>query len=143
MTITIAPTAPHTDAVMAALAPVILAGRSSKPDGGGWQGEPGRSNYVAYAVVYPSLGVADGNEAEPLEYLDYSAQINLWGITVDQVEAVADRVRVALIGRRLAVAGRSTYRVQSPGGPPVRRDEAAQPPLYQAVVEIEFRSQPA
>ncbi|WP_326642871.1 hypothetical protein OG884_05770 [Streptosporangium sp. NBC_01755] len=144
MTIPIAPTAPHTDAVVAAIAAIPMpVERAKKPAGGGWQGDPGTSDYVPYAVVYPSPGVPDGNEAEPLEYLDYSAQINIWGITEPQAERVADLVRAALIGRRLTVAGRSTYRVQTPGGPPIRRDDSVQPSTYLAVVEIAFRSQPA
>lgn len=144
MTISIAPTTPHTDAVVAAIAAIpMLAGRGRKPDGAGWQGNPGTSNYVRYAVVYPFGPEPDGSVAEPLEYLNYQAQINVFGATENQAEDAADDVRAALIGRRLTVAGRSTYRVQTPGGPPIRRDESVTPPVYLAVVEIAFRSQPA
>ncbi|MBN6054517.1 hypothetical protein JYK22_21425, partial [Nonomuraea sp. RK-328] len=144
MSIPIASAVPHTDAVVAAIAAIpMLVGRATKPAGAGWQGNPGTSTYVRYAVVYPSLGTPDGNEAGPLEYLDYSAQINVFGATEGQVEDAADDVRAALIGQRLAVSGRSTYRVQSPGGPPVVKDESVAPAVYMAVVEIEFRSQPA
>lgn len=143
MTIPIAPAAPHTDAVVAAIAPVMLVGRSGKPSGGGWSGNPGTSTYVRYAVVYPSPGVPDGNEAEPLEYLNYSAQINVFGVSHAQAEAASDAVRAALIGQRLAVAGRSTYPVQTPGGPNIIRDDSVPPPIFMAVVEIAFRSQPS
>lgn len=144
MTIPIAPAIPHTDAVVAAIAAVpILVGRGRKPDGAGWQGNPGTSSYVRYAVVYAFGPTPDGNVAEPLEYLDYKAQINVFGATEGQAEGGADDVRSALIGRRLAVTGRSTYPVQTPGGPPTRRDESVTPPTYMAVVEIAFRSQPA
>ncbi len=144
MTIPIAPAAPHTDAVVAAITAIpMLVGRGRKPDGAGWQGNPGTSAYVRYAVVYPFGPTPDGNVSEPLEYLDYKAQINVFGATETQAEDAADDVRAALIGRRLAVAGRSTYPVQTPGGPPARRDESVTPPVYLAVVEIEFRSQPS
>ncbi|OPG13625.1 hypothetical protein [Microbispora sp. GKU 823] len=141
----IAPSAPHTAAVLAALEEAgIVAGRAVKPDGGGWAGEPGHSDYVPYAVVYPSPGVPDGNIAEPLEYLDYSAQISCWGTTEEQVEMFADDVRAALIGRILSVPGRSCYRVQQPpGSPPVQRFDQPPPAEYRAVVEIAFRSQAA
>lgn len=144
MTIPIAPSTPHTDAVVAAVAAIpMLVGRATKPSNAGWQGNPGTSSYVRYAVVHPSLGTPDGNVAEPLEYLNYSAQINVFGATETQAETAADAVRAALIGRRLTVASRSTYRVQTPGGPTVSKDESVAPPVYMAVVEIAFRSQPA
>ncbi|MET9339275.1 hypothetical protein [Nonomuraea sp. NPDC003804] len=144
MTIPIAPAAPHTAAVVGEIAAIpMLVGRATKPAGAGWQGAPGSSNYVRYAVVYPSPGVPDGNEAEPLEYLDYSCQINVFGASEAQAESAADDIRTALIGKRLTVVGRTTYRVQTPGGPPAFRDDSVNPPVYMAVVEIEFRSQAA
>lgn len=144
MTIPVAPSTPHTAAVVAAIAAIpMLVGRSTKPSGAGWQGNPGTSTYVRYAVVFPSQGTPDGNVSEPLEYLDYTAQINVFGATETQAEDAADDVRAALIGQRLTVAGRSTYRVQTPGGPPVIKDESVAPPVFMAVVEIAFRSQPA
>lgn len=144
MTIPIAPAVPHTDAVVAAIAAIpMLVDRAKQPAGSGWQGTPGGSTYKRYAVVYPSPGIPDGNEAEPLEYLDYEAQINVFGATETQAETAADDVRGALIGRRLAVAGRSTYRVQTPAGQrPIFRDDSVPAPVYMAVVEIAFRSQP-
>lgn len=145
MTIEIAPATPHTDAVVAAIAAIpMLVGRAAMPDGAGWQGTPGQSDFQRYAVVYPFPGTPDGNAAEPLEYLDYQAQISLFGVTETQAERAADDVRAALIGRRLDVEGRSTYRVQTPpGGKPVTPDNSVFPPEFMAVVEIVFRSQPA
>ncbi|GAA2860115.1 hypothetical protein [Nonomuraea rubra] len=144
MTIPIAATTPHTDAVVAAIQAIpMLVGRARRPDGAGWQGSPGTSTFIRYAVVYPFGGIPDGNVSEPYEYLDYQAQINLFGANATQVEDAADDVRAALIGRRLTVPSRSTYPVRTPGGPPVRRDESVTPPTFMAVVEIAFRSQPA
>lgn len=144
MSAPVAASAPHTAAVLATLQTAgILAGHAVAPDGGGWQGEPGRSTYVPYAVVYPSPGVPDGNVSEPHEYLDYSAQINCWAATADQAERLADQVRAALVGRRLTVPGRSTYPVQQPpGSVPVARFDQPPPATYRAVVEITVRSQP-
>jgi len=138
--------APHTEAVLAALtAAGITADCGQAPDGGGWQGEPGRSNFIGYAVVHPTPGTPDGNVSEPLEYLDYRAQINCYGATSWQAARLADRVKTVLVGRRLQVPGRATYPVTQPAGsaPPLLRDDSLTPPLYMAVVEITIRSQPA
>lgn len=145
MTIPIAPATPHTTAVVTAIAAIpMLVDRAKQPAGSGWQGTPGSSTFLRYAVVYPSLGIPDGNVAEPLEYLDYAAQINVFGATETQAEDAADDVRAALIGRRLTVAGRSTYRVQAPPGQVrIIRDDTVPTPVYMAVVEIIFRTQPA
>jgi len=143
--IPIAPATPHTDAVVAAIAGIpMLADVGAKPAGGGWQGTPGASTYVRYAVVYPSPGFPDGNAAEPYEYLVYSAQINVFGASATQAGTAADDVRAALIGKRLPVVGRSTYHVDAPPGQrPLIRDDSVSTPVFMAVVEIEFISQPA
>jgi len=140
-----APSRPHTDAVVAALEDAgILTGRGEHPSGGGWQGEPGRSTYIPYVVVYPFPGREDGNIAEPYEYLDYRAQISCWGATAVQTEMLADRVRAALIGKRLPVPGRSSYPVgQVPGSRPPTSRVDVPPPEYHAVVEITFRTKAA
>ena len=143
--IPVAPSMPHTDAVVAAIADIpMLVDRAKKPAGGGWQGSPGTTSFVRYAVVYPSPGFPDGNISEPYEYLNYQAQINIFGASPTQAGDGADDVRAALIGQRLTVAGRSTYRVQAPPGQrPMIRDDSVSTPVYMAVVEIEFISQPA
>jgi hypothetical protein len=134
---------PHTDAVVAAISAIpMLVGRTIKPAGGGWTGTPGSSTYVRYAVVYPSPGSPDGNLAEPYEYLDYSAQVNIFGATASQAEGAMDAVRSALIGQRLTVVGRATYPVQFVGGPPVIRDDSVTPAVFMAAVEIAFLTQP-
>lgn len=141
--IQVAPSTPHTDAVISLLeAADLIVGRALHPEGGGWQGEPGRADYVPYDVVYPAPGTPDGNLAEPLEYLDYKAQITCWGATETQAEQEADRVRAAVVGQLLTVAGRSSYRIQQPpGSRHVRRDDSVSPPEWQAVVDIEVRTQ--
>jgi hypothetical protein len=117
---------------------------AKQPAGSGWQGTPGSSSYVRYAVVYPSPGTPDGNAAEPYEYLDFEAQINVFGATATQAGDAADDVRQALIGRRLVVAGRSSYHADAPPGQtPLFRDDTVPVPVYMAVIEIVFRSQPA
>lgn len=140
----LAAAAPHTTALIELLESAgILAGRGEHPEGGGWQGEPGRSDYIPYVVVYPFPGSPDGNTAEPYEYLDYKAQVSCWGATAVHVEEFADRVRGALIGKRLTVPGRSSYPIGTPpgAGRPVARVDQVQPPEYHAVVEITARTQ--
>ncbi|MFI7113958.1 hypothetical protein ACIBK9_47110 [Nonomuraea sp. NPDC050227] len=143
--IPVAPSTPHTDAVVEAIAAIpMLVDRAKLPSGAGWQGTPGSSSFVRYAVVYPFPGTPEGNTAEPYEYLNYQAQISIFGATATQAERGFDDVNAALIGRRLDVAGRSTYPVQAPPGQrPLRRDDSLPTPVYMAVVEIQFKSQPA
>ncbi|RSN12809.1 hypothetical protein DMB42_11565 [Nonomuraea sp. WAC 01424] len=141
--IPVAPSTPHTDAVVAAIAAIpLLVDVAAKPAESGWQGTPGASPFKRYAVVYPFPGVPDGNAAEPYEYLTYKAQISLFGATAAQAGGAADDVSAALIGQRLSVPGRSTYPVKTPPGQrPLRRDDSLPVSVYQAIVEIEFTSQ--
>lgn len=135
---------PHTDAVVAALeAAALLVGRGQQPAGSGWQGEPGQSEHVGYVVVYPSPGLTDGNIADPHEYLDYTVQATCVAATQEGAEAVMDLVKSALVGARLAVAGRSSYPVYLLLDLPVRRDDQIAPPVHYSVAQFRVRTQPA
>lgn len=140
-----APASPHTDAFLAALADAgIPAGRGEAPAGAGWQGEPGRSPFVPYAVLFPSAAATDGDLARPHAYLDYEVQITVVGVTAEQTERLLDRVRAALVGRQLPVPGRSSYRVQlAEGGRPVTRDDQVTPAEYYASAMFSLRTGPA
>lgn len=136
---------PHTDAVVAALEIVgVKVGRGEKPVDAGWQGQEGDSVHVPYAVVYPTPGSTDGNIAEPFEYLDYMVQINCVGATQAAAEAVADIAKTTLVGRRLAVVGRSSYPgVLELDRRPATRDDTALPSAHMSVLQISWRTQPA
>jgi hypothetical protein len=135
---------PHTDAVVAHLEGVgLLVGRGVKPVGGGWQGEPGASEFIGYVVLYPSRGLTDGDLCDPHEYLDYQVQATCVAATQEGAEAVADAVRAALIGVRLTVTGRSLYPFQPVSSSPATRDDGTAPPVHYAVEQFSCRSGPA
>lgn len=144
MSLTAAPSRPHTDAVQAALQGAgVLVGRGQEPPGGGWQGEPGMTAFKPYAVLYPSSGIPDGELADPNEYLDYAAQVTCVAASQEGAEAVADRVKTALVGKRLAVPGRQSYPVYLTLARPAERDDHVTPPVHYAVVQVGFRTGPA
>jgi hypothetical protein len=136
---------PHTTAVLAALvAAGVKADLGKVPDGASWQGTPGTSSFVGYAVIYPFPGSLDGDLCDPYEYLEYRFQATCVGATSTQAERVIDDVRATLVGRRLLVVGRSCYPVdQVPLDRPIVRDDAVAPPLHFGVIQLFFRSQPA
>lgn len=138
-----APSRPHTDALQAALTDVgVLVGRGKKPDGGGWQGEPGKTDFKAYAVLYPGAGIPDGEMADPNEYLDYRSQVTCVGATQDGAEAIGDLVKT-IVGQRLTVAGRDTYPVYLTLDRPASRDDDVTPSVHYSVLELAFRTGPA
>jgi hypothetical protein len=139
-----APARPHTDAVVAALqAAGLLVGRGEDPPGAGWQGEPGASVFKGYAVLFPTPGIPDGDLADPNEYLDYTFQATCVAATQDGAEAVADAVKTALVGRKLAVTGRYAYPVYLTLARPVSRDDKVKPVVHYAVIQLGFRTGPA
>lgn len=138
-----APTRPHTDAVVAALEAAGLAvGRGVEPPGAGWQGEPGDSDFVPYAVLYPTPGMPDGDLADPNEYIDYSCQATCVAATQEGAEAVADIVKT-LVGQRLTVVGRQSYPVYLILDRPAYRDDTTRPVVHLAIVQLRFRTGPA
>jgi hypothetical protein len=142
--IPIAPARPHTDAVVTALtAADVAVGRGEKPPGAGWQGTEERSPHIPYAVLYPSPGMADGNVAQPYEYLDYTVQVTCVSNTQQGAEAVADLVKTALVGQRLDVADRSSYPGELLTDRPATRDDEVLPSVHYAVLQIRWRTQPA
>lgn len=142
MTSTVAPSRPHSDAVVTELTEAgMLVGRGKQPPGSGWQGTPGSSAFKSYVVLYPSSGVPDGNVADPNTYLDYSFQLTCVASTSEGAESVADRAKAALVGRVLDVAGRAAYPVYVTADPIGRRDDAVSPPLHYQTPVFRFRTQ--
>lgn len=140
------PTAgPHTTAVVDALiAAGIKTGLGVVPGGASWQGTPGASSFVGYAVIYPFPGQPDGDLCDPYEYLDYRFQATCVGATSSQAGLVLDEVRSALLGQRLPVPARSCYPVdQVDLNRPIIRDDAVSTPVHFGVAQFFFRSQPA
>jgi hypothetical protein len=143
-----APARPHTDAAVTAIQTTataqvsqVLVGRGVQPPGSGWQGEPGASVFRPYVVVYGTPGVPDGSVADPVEYLDYTAQATCVAATSEGAEAVADLVKAAWINAPLIVAGRASYPGQVLTDRPATRDDMTSPPAHYAVLQVRWRTQ--
>lgn len=142
---TVAAAKPHSDAVVALLtAADIPVGRGKPPSGGGWQGNPGTSNFQAYAVMYPFPGLDEPTSlAQVHDTLDFVFQLNCVGATQEQVEAFMDKVRAALIGVTPVVESRDAFPIyRVPLDRPVARDDAVAPPVHFGVAQFHFRSNP-
>lgn len=136
--------APHTQAVSDLLtAAEVLHGIGVKPAGGGWQGTPEQSPFHWYAVVHPLEGTTDGPVADPDADVVRRVQVTVVGITSDQAERGADRVRAALVGARPTVAGRSTEPVGIDQLSQVRPDDTAGPRVFITTDVFTVASTPA
>ncbi|MFI6296857.1 hypothetical protein ACIBEJ_35070 [Nonomuraea sp. NPDC050790] len=136
---------PHTDAVVSLLtAATVAVGRGKPPSTGGWQGPPGASNFVPYAVIYPFTGRDEATSlARTHDSLDFTFQLTCVGAVQDQVETLMDKVRAALIGITPSVASRTAFAIyQVPIDRPVTRDDAVAPPVHYGITQFHFRSDP-
>ena len=147
---TAAPARAHTDGLAAHLdAAGVLVGRGRVPADGGWQGEPGASDFAGYAVLYPGAGqtqVEDlGALGDPHRDLLYTCQVTCVGATQAQAELIADLVKTAVVGVAIPVAGRVTHPAFLVPGfeVPAQRDDQVSPPEHYQVLQIRFRTVPA
>lgn len=126
---------PHVDAVQTALQDadltVYLGGT---PTSAGWT-PPDK-----YCVLYPEPGEAL-RESLADQRTDFMTtfQVTCVGGSLERALWVADRVRQALNGP-LSVAGRSAWRPEDLGGPPVQRDDDTNPPSYFVPVQYRLKS---
>lgn len=144
----VAPARPHTQAALAAVraeatarSSPLLVGQGDRPPGSGWQGEPGRTKFVPYVIVYPFPGRPDGDLADPVRYLDYSVQATCVGATSEASEAAVDLVKAAWVDRPLEVPGRSSYRGQLVTDQPSTRDDDISPPVHYSIIQVTWRTQ--
>lgn len=124
---------PHLNAVVGALVGAGLAvGQGGAPS-------PVPAN-KRYAVVYFDPGtVARESLADRRTDLAVLFQVTCVGPTAEQCLWVAQQVRRAL-HVRLTVEGRSAFRPEEKGGPPVARDDDVSPPLYFLPVQYGLNS---
>lgn len=124
---------PHVDAVTSALRDVdLVVSLGVAPEGA----------VAPYCVLYPDPGQSvPGSLADPVSDFSGLLQVTCVGATAEQALSVSDRVRRAL-SVPLVVAGRTGWRPQDLGGPPVQRDDDASPPYYYAPVQFRLRSTP-
>lgn len=136
----------HDTAVVAAIAAAgLTVDLARKPDGGGWQGAAGESDFVYYAIVYPLPGGSrDGSAARPYDDITLPYQVQCIGDTASAVRAVVDLVEAALVDTRIAVAGRFVEPVEpSDSGGLTREDETSEEPLFYATPRYEITTRPA
>jgi hypothetical protein len=130
---------PHVDAVQAALEtiPGLTVYLGGAPTDAGW------SPPDKYAVIYPEPGEAV-RESLADKRTDFVGVVQVTCVGGDAVRAlwVADRVRQALHGP-LSVEGRTAWRPEDLGGPPVQRDDDTNPPSWFVPVQYRLMSIPA
>lgn len=89
-------------------------GKGKAPtDPHGWQGTPGQSPFIGYAVLHSITGgFIDGDLERPMDDGELIWQVNAIGGDQDQADLIADRIFEALCDELppLAIAGRAvTY----------------------------------
>jgi hypothetical protein len=127
---------PHRDAVVAALEGAgLVVGLGGAPPSAPPLGTDSR-----YAVLYfdPGQSVSESLADERTDFA-CGFQVTAVGPTEEQALWVADKVRQAL-SPRLTIAGRTAWRAEELGGPPVQRDDDVTPPLFFLPVQYRLQS---
>lgn len=127
---------PHRNAVKAALEGAgLVVGLGGAPPSA-----PPKGTTTRYAVLYfdPGRSVSE-SLADLRTDFDGGFQVACVGPTEEQALWVADEVRAAL-SPRLVVEGRTPWRAEELGGPPVQRDDDVTPPLYFLPVQYRLQS---
>ncbi|MDX2749652.1 hypothetical protein PV413_03200 [Streptomyces scabiei] len=124
---------PHRDAVRAALeaAPLVVGlGRAPDP-------VPADRMYV---VLYFTPGQAVSESlADARTDFDCMFQVTCVAPTEERCLWLADKVRRALHAP-VAVTGRTTWRPEDLGGPPMQRDDDVSPPLFYVPIQYHLKS---
>ncbi|MFE2140183.1 hypothetical protein ACFXA3_00185 [Streptomyces sp. NPDC059456] len=93
-----------------------------------------------FAVVYfdPGQSLTE-SLADQRTNFSLSFQVTCVGPTPEKCRWAAHRARMALYAP-LAVAGRTAWRPEELGGPPIQRDDDVSPPLYYLPVQYRLQS---
>lgn len=124
---------PHTDAVMSALTGAGLA----VGDGGAPASVPANGIYVAL-YFDPGQSLPESLADQRTDFA-LSFQVTAVGPTAEKCRWATQRTRAALHAP-LAVAGRTAWRTEELGGPPIQRDDDVSPPLYYLPVQFRLQS---
>jgi hypothetical protein len=93
-----------------------------------------------YAVLHfaPGRSIAESLADRRTDY-EGLFQVTCVGPDEERCLWVADKARKALHGP-LAVGGRTVWRPEELGGPPVQRDDDVTPPLFYVPIQYQLRS---
>lgn len=130
-----------TEAVIEALEAVYLnVGDSIKPDGGGWQGAAGDSEFVPYTIVNPVPGgFSTGTLQVPSDDVNPDYIISSFGSTARQAQWGDDAVRAVLTAPgAVTVAGRRVMLITPDVDGGVVRDDNVTPPVFYAPTRWRF-----
>lgn len=124
---------PHVDAVTAALTTAGL----TVGDGGAPASVPATG---IYAALYfdPGQSISESLADQRTDFA-LSFQVTCVGPTPEKCRWAAQRARMALHAP-LTVAGRTAWRPEELGGPPIQRDDDVSPPLYYLPVQYRLQS---
>ncbi|MET9479878.1 hypothetical protein [Streptomyces sp. NPDC006638] len=124
---------PHIKAVTTALTDRgLVVGDGSAPNP-----IPATRRYVA--LYFDPGQVSSESLGDRRSVLSLGFQATCVGPTATECLWVAQQVRVALFGR-LVVSGRTTWRPEDLGGPPVQRDDDVSPPVFYLPVQYRLQS---
>lgn len=107
---------------------------------GGTPTDAGWSPPDKYCVLYPEPGEAVRESLADIRS-DFMAtfQVTCVGGSAERALWVADKVREAL-SVQLTVAGRTSWKPEDLGGPPVQRDDDTTPPSWFVPVQYQIKS---
>jgi hypothetical protein len=127
---------PHADAILAALGSAGLAvGDGVAPDP-----VPAEQMYV---VLYTEPGqVLTESLADQRTDLGLGFQLTCVAPTAERVRWLVHHCRTALFPP-LTIAGRSAWRAEELGGPPIQRDRDVTPPLFYQPVQYRLQTTPS
>jgi hypothetical protein len=123
----------------------LLVGRGVQPSGSGWQGTPGQSAFVPYAIVWRigakdavNLSLDDASHTEGYLLLF----VRCFGGTVAEAETKVDEVRAAMLDQSLQVPARRVVSVRLDNGQSTTRSDDREVGLYEAGDFYRVRSVP-
>lgn len=112
----------------------VLCGRGDIPDGAGWQGAPGQSAFVPYAVVW-RIGSADQRSATIADGFDWIQPllfVRTFGASAQQADQTMSTVRQATLGADIGLFGYETVRIWLENSQTTTKTEETEVPLYEA-----------
>lgn len=109
----------------------VLVDDGKQPDGSGWQGASGASDFIPYVVVHPVPGGGlDGSLGDPHADAEVVVQLTCVGASRAQCELVADRARTATVGTHPVLDGAAVTLISIDTLAGARRDDTVEPAVW-------------